>query len=140
MTKTLTHPSDVLERYKESLRMRLEERRDELLAEIKHDDALTAIAPDDRGEDLTPSQHPADIASDLYERTRLVTERRGLDHRLLAVEDALARIDTDGFGTCVDCGEQIPVARMLVRPQATRCVECQGREDRLIRRSAGARA
>ncbi|HET8569337.1 MAG TPA: TraR/DksA C4-type zinc finger protein [Candidatus Limnocylindria bacterium] len=140
MTTTVTRPTEGLDRYKESIRMRLEERRDEILAEIAQDDAIAATALDERGEDLTPSQHPADVASDLYERTRLVTERRGLDHRLVAIEDALARIDTPGFGLCADCGDSIPVARMLVRPQASRCVECQTREDRLVRRHAGARA
>ena len=41
------------------------------------------------------------------------------------VEAALARIDAGTYGTCVDCGQQIPDARLEVRPEAARCVADQ---------------
>jgi RNA polymerase-binding transcription factor DksA len=37
---------------------------------------------------------------------------------------ALARIDNGTYGTCANCGEDIPRARLEARPIATRCIKC----------------
>jgi DnaK suppressor protein len=44
---------------------------------------------------------------------------------LRELDQALARIDTDGFGMCMDCGAVIPAARLMANPAAVRCVACQ---------------
>ena len=52
----------------------------------------------------------------------------GVQHALKElgeVDAALARIDTDRYGECSDCGEPIATARLLAYPTATRCIECQ---------------
>lgn len=36
----------------------------------------------------------------------------------------------DGIAYCVDCGFDIPPARLKARPDAVRCVECQGKKER----------
>ncbi|HWQ99548.1 MAG TPA: TraR/DksA family transcriptional regulator [Candidatus Methylomirabilis sp.] len=41
------------------------------------------------------------------------------------IERALARIEEGTYGTCVDCGEQIPPARLRTVPGAIRCTGCQ---------------
>jgi hypothetical protein len=46
------------------------------------------------------------------------------------VFEALQRIDAGTYGTCVDCGGNIPLVRLRVRPEATRCVHCQARHER----------
>lgn len=38
---------------------------------------------------------------------------------------ALQRIEAGNYGMCVDCGVQIPVARLQVSPSAARCIACQ---------------
>lgn len=51
-----------------------------------------------------------------------------LDHEvrtLQALENARLRLDDDEFGLCVDCGADIPVARLVANPVATRCIACQ---------------
>jgi RNA polymerase-binding protein DksA len=51
-----------------------------------------------------------------------------LDHEvrmLQALEDARLRLDADDFGICIDCEAEIPVARLIASPIATRCVTCQ---------------
>jgi len=40
---------------------------------------------------------------------------------------ALARIDDNSYGKCVDCGNEIPEGRLEARPEAARCVSCQAR-------------
>ena len=46
--------------------------------------------------------------------------------RLAGLEYALKRIDDQEFGYCIDCGEEIPLPRLLAMPQATHCVDCAG--------------
>lgn len=50
-------------------------------------------------------------------------EMRELD----ALGNALARLHSAGFGRCTDCGSSIPFERLLVEPQAERCLACQSR-------------
>lgn len=44
---------------------------------------------------------------------------------LRELESALARMNDDEFGACVECGAAIPVARLVANPAATRCIACQ---------------
>ena len=45
--------------------------------------------------------------------------------RLSAIEQALQRIAEGRYGTCTDCGEDIPRERLLAQPMAIRCAACQ---------------
>jgi len=67
------------------LKKRLEVLRDDLAVEIARDRATLAVEPEDRGEDITPSQHPADVASDLFVRESLLTSERMLEEGAFAV-------------------------------------------------------
>lgn len=111
------------------LQDQLEARRRELSGEIAADVATLARDVDDKGEDMTPSQHPADVASDLYAREELVTEQLTLERELAAVDDALARMRDGTYGRCVDCGNAIAAERLEAIPHAARCISCQRRAD-----------
>ncbi len=52
------------------------------------------------------------------------------------VERALARVREGGYGQCEECGHRIPAERLRYQPSATRCVDCQGRWDRINGRTA----
>lgn len=43
------------------------------------------------------------------------------------VASALARLADDTYGMCARCGEPIPYGRLLVMPEATHCLQCNGR-------------
>jgi len=113
---------------------RLQHMRRDLGADLASDVALLARSLDDKGEDMTVSQHPADVASDLYAREELVAEERVLEAELADVEDALARIANGTYGVCLACGSAIPVARLEARPQASRCIECERLAEKAQRR------
>ena len=49
---------------------------------------------------------------------------RTAEARLKALKRAERLIDRDDFGTCIDCGEEIPFKRLLLVPQTVRCVDC----------------
>jgi DnaK suppressor protein len=53
------------------------------------------------------------------------------------VEDALQRLDEGRFGSCLDCGDPIPAARLSATPWAARCVACQREHERTASRDAG---
>ena len=44
--------------------------------------------------------------------------------KLSKPERALSRVVEDSFGICVQCGDPIPVGRIMLMPHASRCVNC----------------
>jgi DnaK suppressor protein len=44
--------------------------------------------------------------------------------RLLLLDRALKNADQPGFGECTECGEPIPVRRLLLVPETELCVHC----------------
>ena len=44
---------------------------------------------------------------------------------LLDIVAAEARIAAETYGTCIDCGQPIPFARLEAYPTAKRCLRCQ---------------
>jgi DnaK suppressor protein len=55
-----------------------------------------------------------------------------MDHEVRAIqamENAAGRLDSPDFGVCEDCGANIPAARLIASPTATRCVACQERHE-----------
>lgn len=51
-------------------------------------------------------------------------EKKKLKERLIK---ALERSETDRFGICFKCGNEIPFGRLEYMPHTTRCVGCAGR-------------
>ena len=49
-------------------------------------------------------------------------------HKLSRLETALGKVDQPDFGICVGCDNPIPPARILLMPEATRCVPCAERD------------
>lgn len=47
--------------------------------------------------------------------------------KLRNIEISLEKSESPDFGKCRQCGEAIPVGRMLVMPGSTRCVGCASR-------------
>ncbi len=41
------------------------------------------------------------------------------------VASALGRIEAGTYGLCIDCGVEIPAARLHAAPEAARCIACQ---------------
>ena len=109
---------------------RLQQIREDLRRDLASDVALLARSLEDKGEDTSVSQHPADVASDLYAREELVAEEVALTWELEQVEEALREIANGSYGTCVECGGAISAERLAARPQATRCIACQRKLER----------
>jgi DnaK suppressor protein len=76
-----------------------------------------------------------DIAQGIehQELARLTALR--LAERARRLRDALTRVSDGEYGTCSECGAAIPARRLLVIPDATTCVACQARLERVGRMS-----
>ena len=44
---------------------------------------------------------------------------------LLEIQEALRLIEDGEFGTCLECGGSIGIARLKVQPMTTVCIECK---------------
>ena len=104
-------------------RKRLEEMRDDL-------DRTIAVLQGERPGPVAGAGYPqdsADAGSLLSEADRteaILDSARSQRDGVLA---ALARIDDNSYGQCVDCGQEIPEGRLDARPDAARCVGCQAK-------------
>jgi DnaK suppressor protein len=56
---------------------------------------------------------------------------RSLEAGLARTERALAKLDEGTYGTCDQCGEAIPPARLRAMPDSALCVECAAAERRV---------
>jgi DnaK suppressor protein len=56
--------------------------------------------------------------------TRLSLENT-LEKELRDVESALKRIETDAYGKCKYCGQDIPEERLRARPTSSACIACK---------------
>jgi DnaK suppressor protein len=107
------------------------ERRNALLEEVRNDVARAREEPYASVAGPTPDigdQAVADLAADLGEAE--ITRDLG---ELRALEAALKRVADSTYGLCVDCGEDIPFARLQAQPGAERCLACQERHERTYR-------
>ena len=51
------------------------------------------------------------------------------DAKLLrAIDDALHRVEIGTYGICIDCGEEIPGARLKAVPHTKVCVSCKEKQ------------
>jgi RNA polymerase-binding transcription factor DksA len=110
-------------------RQRLEDTRDEIERSIA---VLTGEhQPDQPAADYP--QDPADAGANLSESDRSEAMLAFAKMQRSQVLDALHRIDVGTYGTCVDCGARVPEGRLEAKPEAARCVACQGKWDRARR-------
>lgn len=72
-------------------------------------------------------QHPGDQGSETLEQEMDEAKRSILQDERNAVGQALQRLEEGSYGTCVDCGKEIPAERLKAQPEAIRCVEDQRR-------------
>lgn len=117
---------------------RLKARREVLKEEIG--DALRDV-------DQTSGGNYAERLRDLNEESladmlldlRLADMHRDLEE-LHDLDRALTRLKEGGFGTCVECGGEIPLARLRAYPTAKRCRSCQEFHEweRSVRQKQGA--
>jgi RNA polymerase-binding transcription factor DksA len=71
--------------------------------------------------------HPGDIAGELLEEEIEQTGEIFIAEGERRIAEARRALADGSYGTCRDCGQGIPPARLEAVPEAVRCVECQRR-------------
>jgi DnaK suppressor protein len=87
--------------------------------------------PADLARDYPPD--PADAGANISESERSEAILAAANAQHAEVVHALQRIESGSYGTCVDCGSAVPEGRLEARPEAARCVSCQGKWARMRR-------
>ena len=87
---------------------------------------MNAADEADRGAELADyDNHPADSASETYERTKNQALGENFKEIMERIDEALRKIENGSYGTCDRCGETIHVDRLKAIPYATLCIRCQ---------------
>ncbi|AHF07683.1 TraR/DksA C4-type zinc finger protein [Desulfitobacterium metallireducens] len=74
--------------------------------------------------------HPADIATEVYERSRDVAIHDRYMHQVHAIDSALQRWEEGSYGICEHCGKTIPLERLEALPYTTVCKDCSRLEEK----------
>ena len=117
MTVELTH--ELNEHFRLKLQSRLDQLRHGVREEVQRSD----------------SEHFADVAGEVHDEEEASVASMVVDlelavidrhvHEIHAVEAALLRIGRGEYGSCLDCDQPIPQARLEANPTAERCIACQ---------------
>ena len=112
--------------------MDLQDAREQLEQMLTELDAATATLENegagDSG-DLGSDQSTSDTASEMSDADREQAILEAAADQRTQVAASLARIEDGTYGTCVDCGGPISEARLQVRPEAARCIDCQAKAE-----------
>lgn len=74
---------------------------------------------------------------ELSMETQMYDRSCGQIHML---QRALQRLQDGTYGKCVECGEDIPVKRLMAKPETTLCVGCQNAIEKRSRHYCGVAA
>ena len=108
----------------DSHRTALERLRDQAAGEIAALDAdLHALFEASRA-DNADDEHDPEGATIAYERAQLTAVLAAARAQLVAVNEALSRLDAGTYGRCESCGRAIASERLEIRPFATTCIDC----------------
>lgn len=75
-------------------------------------------------------QHPADVATETFEREKDLSILDQVEGELADVEYALQRLDAGTYGTCEACGKPIGDERLEAMPAARFCLNDQAQAER----------
>jgi RNA polymerase-binding transcription factor DksA len=85
---------------------------------------------DELGDIVTSGdENLGDTASATYDRELDQSLGEGAQQTLLAIQDALRKLDEGGFGTCEVCGNPISAGRLAAIPWARLCIDDQRKAD-----------
>ena len=120
---------------KEKVASRLRERAEEIArqrASLRAEDEGTTS-----GELADYDQHPADQGTDTHDLELDAGTELMLADQAEQVELAMKRLEEGTYGTCIDCGKEIPAERLEAIPEAIRCIEHQEQYEALHRIRSG---
>jgi YteA family regulatory protein len=108
----ILHLKNQLEEEKKSLEKHFK-RNDNFDLENSMFDSITELSMYDN--------HPADIATELYEREKDIALNENAEKELTNITYALEQMEKGLYGICISCGKEIPYERLEAIPAAVYC-------------------
>lgn len=107
------------------LRGRLEDERQQIETRINSNEhyGLASSLRDATGELSPIDNHPADLATELYERGKDIALLEQEELRLTRIEAALRAMNDGSYGSCAACGKAIPFERLDAVPDTIHCLQ-----------------
>lgn len=91
---------------------------------------------DSTGELSTYDNHPADIGTEVFERSKDFALRESAMLAVASIDTALQKIEDGTYGTCDVCGRKIAMERLEAVPASTKCRDCQKAEEKISRENS----
>ncbi|HOF88798.1 MAG TPA: TraR/DksA C4-type zinc finger protein [Armatimonadota bacterium] len=112
-----------------AIKKRLLEEKDRLERELQEILERTAHTADlEQATELSNyDDHPADLASETFEREKDLALEGNLEDMLEKINVALEKLEDGTYGVCDSCGAEINANRLEVLPWASLCLLCQDR-------------
>ncbi len=112
---------------KRALLKKLIEEKERLAAQIDffNRQGLDSEMGESIGELSAYDNHPADIGSEVFERSKDTALRENARLAKEQIERALEKLALGTYGVCDWCGCEIERTRLVAHPQATTCFSCQ---------------
>jgi YteA family regulatory protein len=110
---------------------RLLEERERLTAKLDNtsDFQLNQTLAESISELSVYDNHPADIASETFEREKDLALFNSNQEVLRKIGEALQNIERGTYGLCESCGRGIDVERLEAVPYTTFCIQCERKEE-----------
>src|SRR5690625_4274346 len=98
-------------------------RQSQLIHQVQDHFGLEISQTDAVGELSSYDNHPADMATELYERGKDIALNEHTEQELEDINEALHAIEEGTYGICKVCSLDIPLERLVAIPTAKTCVE-----------------
>lgn len=76
----------------------------------------------------TDDEHDPEGATIAFERAQASALRAAAERRLVALDEALSRLEAGSYGVCARCGEPIGAERLAALPETVTCIACAAAE------------
>lgn len=104
---------------KQEFRKTLADKKDRIVRK------LSEVINESKEVETNVAQDVVDKAESSYTKEFLLSLSDGEREQLLLIDEALRRLDKEGFGICQNCGKEIGKKRLANLPWAAYCIDCQ---------------
>jgi DnaK suppressor protein len=109
----------------DGVRTTLANEREKLIRQL---DELGATESGDLRPDLEFGDGFADAGAATAERTEVLGLVESLKGQLASVDKAIVKVEDGTYGSCDNCGQPIPPARLEARPSSVLCIDCKNQQ------------
>lgn len=118
-------PQSISPQQLQYLKSKLQEEQKWLQTKLEDDDhfGLDESLRFQTGELSTNDNHPADLGTEMFERSKDIALNENRERHLTDVNEALQRIENGRYGFCDTCGVPISYERLEAIPTTLYCIE-----------------